>query len=183
MKKICLMIITVLGIILIPKSVYASNKVTIYIFRGSTCAHCEEAINYIHKHEDEIDPNIEILTYEVWDNKTNASLEEAVAKNLGVDTTDNFGVPFIVIGKDYIKGYSDSSTFDSMISKAKSYIDNDEYEDIVKKTIKEEGLTPEALKISDIFSEPNKMVTIIIYVVFGLIILGFIGMIVFSRRK
>lgn len=188
MKKILLGVVLVLSFVLLPSKVYASDTVTVYIFRGETCSHCEEALTYINEHKEEINENIKIATYEVWNNANNGTLQNTVAQKLGVDINgDNYGVPFIVIGEEYIQGYAGVSTYNKIIETAEAYIDNEEYKDVVEQTaneLKEEdsNISFEQKGLSDIFSEPNKLVTIIVYTVFGVIVLGFIAMMVFSRK-
>ena len=183
MKKFLLGVILVLSFIIIPKDVLASDKVTVYIFRGSTCNHCEDALNYINNHKDELNENVEIITYEVFENANNSRLQDAVAKKLGVDTTaQDYGVPFIVIGEKYIKGYGGAATFNKMMNMAEDYLDDEDYKDVVKENIKELNINVKGLGLNDLFSEPSKVVTIIVYSVFGAIVLGFACMIIFSRK-
>lgn len=183
MKKILLVFLLVMSFIFIPKNVYASDKVTIYFFRGNTCEHCEDALNYFNEHKDEIDSNIEIKTYEVWKNDNNAKLQKAVAEKLGVDTTSkDYGVPFIVIGSEHIIGYSGVSTYNNILNIAKSYIDNKDYKDVVEEASQELNLKFEMLELKDLFYEPSRTVSIVVFSIFGLVIVGFIGMIVFSRK-
>ena len=75
MKKIILGIIMAL-FVLIPTNVLAKDKVTVYMFRGGDCPHCEEAISYIKGHKEEIPENVEIITYEVWENASNSKLQD-----------------------------------------------------------------------------------------------------------
>ncbi len=184
MKKLFLTIMVVLSLVLLPKEVYAKNKVTVYIFRGYDCPHCEEALENINEHKDDINENIEFVTYEVWKSENNSKLQDAVAKKLEVDTeSENYGIPFIVIGNEYIIGYGGTSTYERMISKAESFIDNSDYKDVVKETINELSIEVEPTTLQDIFPEPNKIVTIVVYVIFGAAIIGFISLIVFSRKN
>ncbi|MCM1052753.1 MAG: hypothetical protein NC483_02080 [Ruminococcus sp.] len=183
MKKLFLTIMVVLCLILLPKEVYAKNKVTVYIFRGYDCPHCEEALEAINEHKDEFNDNIEIITYEVWKNANNSKLQDAVAKKLNIDTeSDNYGIPLIVIGDEYIIGGS-STTYKRIIEIAEDFIDNDEYKDVVKEAINELSIEIEPTTLKDIFPEPNKVVTIIVYVIFGVAIIGFVSLIVFSRKN
>jgi len=183
MKKFLLGVILLLSLIILPKEVLASDKVTIYIFRGSTCNHCEEALNYINDHKDEINENIEIVTYEVFENSNNSKLQDAVAEKLGVDTTaKDYGVPFIVIGDKYIKGYGGAATFIKMMDIAEDYLDDDNYKDVINETIKDLNIKVKGLLLEDIFSEPSKVVTIVVYSIFGAVVLGIVAMIVFSRK-
>ena len=46
----------------------------------------------------------------------------------------------------------------------------------------EEKFEVESRTLNDLYSEPSPVVTIIVYCVFGAIVLGFVAMIVFSRK-
>lgn len=183
MKKILLMMVFLITLIVMPTSASASDKVKIYMFRGKTCEHCESALNYINNHRDEISENIELVTFEVWDNQNNAKLQDKVADKLEVDKSKNYGVPFFVIGNQYIKGYSDATTFKEILNIAESYVGNNEYKDVVEEVRREERLEVVSNTLDDLFSKPNKVVTIIVYAVFGIALVGVIAMIMFGRRS
>ena len=168
---------------IIPLQVNAEEEtIRVYLFRGSTCEHCEHALDYINNHREEIPKNVEIVTYEVWENDENATLMDEVADELEVDKTKNYGTPFFVVGEKYIKGYG-SGTWEELFDYAQEYLKNGEYEDVVSKIEHELVLDVEPLFITDLYREPNPIVTIIVCCIFGLIIAGFIVMIVLSRQK
>lgn len=88
MKKVLILLLMLTSLIIIPSNVKAeSDKITVYLFRGDTCVHCEDALEYINNHRELIPDNVEIVTYEVWKNETNANLQDAVADYLDVDKT------------------------------------------------------------------------------------------------
>lgn len=168
---------------LIPIKVDAKNKVTIYFFRGSTCSHCEESLNYINKHKDEIDENIEIVTYEVWENTNNEKLHQALVQKLDVSDKSKNSVPFIVIGDTYLVGMNgNKADLDKVLNMARAYLEDENYSDVVKETILENKFDVKALTLGELYSEPSKVVTIVIYSIFGIIVLGIAGMIIFSRK-
>ena len=181
MKKILLTLI-IMTIIVFPISVNAKEKtLTIYMFESNTCIHCEQALEYIQEHLDEIPENVEIMTYEVSENSNNAKLMNAVAEYLEVDTTSNFGTPFFVIGSEYNKGYTPGD-WENLFEIANDYIENDNYEDTVMQVIDNENLEVEARALEDALNLPNPVVTIVVYCVFGAIVLGFIALMIFSRK-
>lgn len=182
MKKILLILVT---LILLPINASAAEqKVRIYLFRGYNCEHCESALNYMDANRELIPDNVEIMTYEVWENDNNEKLQDKVADQLNVDKTKNYGVPFFVIGNDYIKGYNDGTTFKEVLAIAKEYTSGKkEYQDVVEEIRLKENIEAKSLSLDDLFSKPSTMVTIIVYSVFGVIILGFLGMILFSRKR
>ena len=181
MKKFLLTLLMLTSLVVLPIKVNAEDTIRVYLFRGSTCSHCEDALEYINNHREEIPENVEIVTYEVWDNDQNAELMDTVADTLEVDKTDNYGTPFFVVGSEYIKGYG-TGTWEELFDIVSDYKENGGYEDVVANTIEEERFDVEALTLDDLYSEPSMVATIIVYCVFGAIVLGFIAMIVFSRK-
>ncbi len=183
MKKVLILLLMLTSLIIIPSNVKAeSDKITVYLFRGDTCVHCEDALEYINNHRELIPDNVEIVTYEVWKNETNANLQDAVADYLDVDkTAKDYGTPFFVVGSEYVKGYG-TGTWEELFEIVEDYEKEGDYEDIVSKVISDEKLDVEAKTLNDLYSEPSKAVTIIVYCVFGAIVLGFIAMIAFSRK-
>lgn len=173
-----------MGTLGLPNKVEASDTINVYLFRGATCEHCHDALEYINEHREEIPDNVEIITYEVWRNSDNSTFHNEVAKALGLDEDDYNTVPLFVVGDEYILGYG-TGTWEELFEFAENYASSDDYEDIVANTRNNTtlNLELEAMTLDDLYSEPNPIVTIIVYVVFGVIVLGFIGMIVFSRKK
>lgn len=183
LKKIFLIIVLIGVFLMVPRQVNAKDKVTIYMFRGNTCHVCEGALDYINAHKEELGDNIELITYEVWKNSNNSELQELVADKLKVERDDTYGVPFIVIGEEYIKGYADASTFREMLSIANKYVGSSEYKDVVKEAVKELDKEVEEKSLEELFPVPNKVVTIIVYAIFGIACLGVLGLILFSQKK
>ena len=181
MKKFLFILLMMISLVILPQEVLAADKITVYLFRGDTCIHCEDALEYLNNNRDIIPDNIEVVTYEVFRNDANATLMDTVADNLEVDKSDNYGTPFFVVGSEYIKGYG-TGTWEELFEIATDYADNGEYEDVVASTIDDESLDVEAITFDELYSEPSMVVTIIVYSIFGIIILGFILMIVFSRK-
>ena len=107
------------------------EKITIYIFRGDGCPHCEEAIKYFKTVEDEYKDFIQYVTYETWNSEANHDFLGLVAKRFG---EEKYGVPFIVIGDKHYVGYRTGSGV-GMINYALEQYKNDDYKDIVKEII------------------------------------------------
>lgn len=183
MKKVLILFGLVLSLFVLPISVYAEedSTITVYLFRGAACQHCEDALEYISNHRDEIPENVEIVTYEVWENSINRDFHNEVAKRLGMDEDDYDTVPCFVVGEEHILGYS-TGTWEELFDIARDYQDNGDYTDIVEEVDNELQLDIEARTLDDLYSEPSMVATIIVYAVFGVIILGFVAMIVFSRK-
>lgn len=181
MRKILFILLMFTSLFFLPQKALAADKITIYLFRGDTCSHCEQALDYINENRDLIPDNVEIVTYEVWENEENAKLMDKVADILEVDKNDNYGTPFFVVGDSYNKGYR-SGEWQELFTIANKYQEENNYEDVVAQVIKEEKLEVDTKTLNDLYKEPSKVVTIIVYSVFGIIVLGFIAMIVFSRK-
>ena len=123
MKKI--IIIFLLIILLIPFGVNAlnkdykdvvsnivdvkqeDNKINIYLFYSETCPHCHDELEHLKVVEKKYKGKINIYKYEVTKNKKNNILMSTVKS---LFEFDGLGVPFTVIGEEYIYGFSEDST-------------------------------------------------------------------------
>lgn len=143
-----------------------NKKVNVYIFRGSTCSHCFEAIDHfasIYKDEGKY---FNVKTYEVWANEDNNELMEKVAKKLGDEVS---GVPYIVVGKKSWSGYA-ASYDEEIMSTIKSEYNKDKKNDVVK------SLTNE----SNNSSIAGDIIAVIIIV---LVVIGITFGIIMARKK
>lgn len=113
MKK--LMVILFLALFLVvPFNTFAAktdsvkeNKYTenMYLFYGKECPHCEELMKYLDKFLDNKKyDNVKLYKYEVWHNKENQQKRAKVAELL---ENNQEGVPFLIVGTNYILGYSE----------------------------------------------------------------------------
>lgn len=184
MKKIIFSIITVM-MIMIPIHVQAEskNEVTIYMFRGNTCPHCEEALEYLKNHEEEVPKDIKFITYEVYNNSKNNTLLQNIEKKLNFAEDDIGSIPLFIVGNEYKLGYSSASDLKQIFNLAETAKNSDNYEDIVAKEIKDSKLKVSGVSLEKLIGGPNKVVTAIVFGVFGLIVLGFGAMILFSRKN
>lgn len=82
------------------------NKINIYLFYSYTCPHCHDEIEYFKELEKKYENKINIYKYEVLKNKDNAVLMKTTKNLFDVSST---GVPFTVIGKEYILGFSETT--------------------------------------------------------------------------
>ena len=188
MKKIITFIVMGLMLLIPSTTALAKEKINIYFFRGYDCPHCEEALNYLYENKDKIPENMEIITLETWKNENNAKLQDTLAEVLEVPENDQGKVPFVVVGSDYQAGVSASSSgLNALVEMANKYVDNDEYEDIVAKTMKDMQKEDKSLKFKTYTLEkllgPNTIGNIIVLSVFGVIVIAFAGMIILSRKK
>ena len=126
MKKIINLIIIFLFIF--PLGVFAKDRdITLYLYFGDGCPHCEAEMKYLNKIEKEY-PNLKIVKKEVWYDDNN-SLE--LKKVCDVFSIDRIGVPTNVIGETIIRGYSEGNS--GKIERAIKYYSNpdNEYIDAV----------------------------------------------------
>lgn len=77
------------------------KPVTLTIFYGNGCPHCESEMEFLDKISADY-PNLTVRKLEVWYDSNNAKLLSKIAENLGIR---NSGVPLTVIGKENVVGY------------------------------------------------------------------------------
>lgn len=102
----------------------SDEKVNVYLFRGSSCSHCFDAISYFASIADEYGKYFNLRTYEVWSNTENAELMEEIGTKLGDDVS---GVPYIVVGEKSWSGFTESYG-EEIIEEIKTQYDKDESE-------------------------------------------------------
>jgi hypothetical protein len=72
------------------------------LFFGDTCPHCKNVDEYITTNN--IKSRLNFQELEVYNNKTNAALLSAKAKDCGLDISQGVGVPFFFDGQNCILG-------------------------------------------------------------------------------
>lgn len=167
------------------------EKINVYIFRGSGCGHCYDALNFLYGLDGEYDDYMNVVTYEVWNDSNNAALAKAVAAKLN----DEFnGVPYIVIGDKSYSGFGESTGADMINTVLEAY-QNKKYKDVVASVIKSKDYneTSETLKeaaysegitkvVPPELEDEKKNDTWVIVIVFAVIVGGF-GALIYSSRK
>lgn len=108
----------------------ANSKVILYMFHGSTCPHCINAINTIKEERNTTFKNVEIRTYQVYNNKDNSSLYEKVTDKLKVNVNS---VPYFIIGEYNRVGFNE----EVLLKEYKNALNNKDYKDIIEEVIKE----------------------------------------------
>ena len=110
--------------------VSASQIVNVYLFYGDGCPHCAAADKFFDtlNSDSSYSSKYNLVKYEVWHDDENADLMEDVADELDTSVS---GVPFIVIGDKYFKGYS--ASIDSSLKSAiyENYYSSS-YKDVVR---------------------------------------------------
>lgn len=90
------------------------KTVDVYVFHGEGCPHCHEELAFLDRVKEEYD-FVNVHDFEVWKDASSRELMQAVAESLNVDIG---GVPFTIIGDQYITGYaSDDTTGELILSK------------------------------------------------------------------
>lgn len=94
------------------------NKVTIYLFRGKGCSHCQDFLKYLGEElVKDYGDKFKLVAFETWEDSYNAELFTKVAEFRGDEAS---GVPYILIGNVRLQGFDNS-----MASKVKSAIDKE----------------------------------------------------------
>lgn len=198
MKKLLIVLITILNLFfIIPVEAKTSlpektnhEKVKVYLFWSSTCTNCHNLMKYFANKYQDYESYFEIVTYQVNNDKNNASLASTIAEQVGEKPGY---VPLVIIGNTYhVLGWDDS--LGEIITKEalKAYEDK-EYTDIVAQKIKDNKLDvkeksfAEACDVVGIkynINTKNKVDTkFVIGFICVTIILGTIGLIILSRKR
>lgn len=124
MKKLRNLLLILLTIIIIlPLGVKAEGEkpeatkepVNVYLFHGSTCPHCKEAIEWFDSIEEEYGDYFTLVTYEVWEDQENSKFMDNIAKFRKDNPT---GVPYIIVGDySYENGFGADSIIDQETGK------------------------------------------------------------------
>ena len=78
-----------------------SEPIYMSLFYGDTCPHCAKEEIFLDKLQEKY-PNIQLKSYEIYNDSQNAQLLKKVAGKLNVQAP---GVPFLVIGDEAVVGY------------------------------------------------------------------------------
>ncbi len=145
----------------------SKDKVNVYLFRGNTCGHCFDAVVFFSSIVAEYGDRFNLIAYEVWSNKDNSEVMNAVASKLGDEVG---GVPYIVVGNKSWSGYTDS--YGDEIKKA---IDNEYKKDASDRydVIKKIGKNTKSESSSD------DVVSLLIII---LVVAGVVAGIVYARK-
>ena len=128
-----LLLVLLVAVMVIPFAVRAegeTNKVTIYMFRGEGCPHCEEALEWFDSLDKKTADKINLVQYETWYDTDNASLMKKVAKAMG-DDTSSLGVPYIVVGDKSFIGFADSYK-DQLLNKVNELYGKEDVYDVME---------------------------------------------------
>ncbi len=200
MKKYIIALLVALGIVLMPsvKAVSLPKKsnheiVKIYLFYSSGCPHCHDFINYFSsKYVDYLD-YFEIVTYQVDSSMDNSNLMVEVGTAFGDDEDDLAGVPLIVIGSEFHqRGFGSDGT--AIIEKALEEYENENYKDLVAELKEKTDNNAAGKTFMDACNvigtkckdpdakEPFLSDGVVVGIIFGILVLGFGGLVLYSRK-
>lgn len=134
MKKIKILILFLL--LFIPMNIVHADTIKAYLFYGDGCPHCADEEEFFEGYLDNND-DVELFRFEVWKSSENRELLSKVQEKLNDHRS---GVPFLVIGNTVILGYTDGITDDTIKETIEEYRNDNDYEDIVDKVIKNEKI-------------------------------------------
>ncbi len=118
-----------------------NEKITIHFFWGKGCPHCDKQKEFLEELEKKYS-DIEIIDYEVWSNQENLNLFKKAGEKLNANIS---GVPFTVIGENYLSGWLDEKTSGAKIEEYLNCARENKCEDVVSKIgiIEENGYSKE----------------------------------------
>lgn len=106
MKKVILGFLVALSLFVMPgvkadedlPVITDHEKVTVYLFRSSSCGHCHDFLEYFAQNYYKYQDYFEIVSFEVSDGE-NYELMSAVKERMGADVDGR--IPYIVIGNSF----------------------------------------------------------------------------------
>jgi len=194
MKKLLIVLTLVLSFLCINAKAYTipektdHEKVTIYIFRGSECPHCYDALKFFYNNQDAYKEFVTVKAIEVWENEDNKKLMDDVKEYFKSDAD---GVPFIVAGEGYAEaGYADGME-DTILEAAFREYEKEDYHDVVKELAsKNKKVKIQSLKEAwyeengiDADGKTHNHDTLIVIGIFVVIIGGLSALIFFGRKN
>ena len=145
-KNIICLFVALFAMVLAPVVAKAKEPITVYLLRGETCPHCEEALKFFTKlkKDEEYKDIFNLRHLEVWNNDENFEIGKEIYKAMGEEEEFKGSVPYIVIGETSWSGYSASSD-EELKNAIKNAYDNDT-KDKLKDIVGESG---ELLEVSN----------------------------------
>ncbi len=119
----------------------APNGVTLNFFWGNGCPHCAQEEKFLETLEKDY-PSLSIHSFEVWGNDKNRELFKKAAEKLNINIS---GVPFTLIGTNYISGFYTDDTTGAQIRQYIDYCLSNECTDIVSQISTTPKPTPQNL--------------------------------------
>ena len=103
-----------------------NNPITVHVFIGKGCPHCHDFLIYASTSlNKKLGDKVDYKIYETWYDEENEKLFGYVSNYFKLNRS---GVPFIVIGNDYYKGYSSTYNHDIEAAIEKEYASEDRFD-------------------------------------------------------
>ncbi len=151
----------------------SEDKATVYLFRGNGCGYCRGFLTYLNDHIDELGKYFNLVSYEVWEDATNADLMQEVGNFTGVAAQ---GVPYIIVGERVFDGFTEEAYGEEFAAAVKAlYESNDRY-DVFKAMANAEKQEKKAAN-----SANNKI--IIWDAVFSMITIASVGLMLYLNNR
>ncbi len=199
MKKIIITILITLSIILIP-NVKASEIelpektdheiVKVYLFWSSKCQYCHNLIEYFSDKYIDYTDYFEIVTYQTNNSTDNSNLFKEVISYYP-STISGTSIPVIIIGDTYQQqGFGSDGT--NIIKEALKAYEDENYIDMVEVAKENINSTAESKTFIETCSTAGVTCktssstlsdTMVLGIIFGILIIGFGGLIIYSRKK
>lgn len=126
-KKISLLILLFL-ILIFPLKISAQEKeINIYLFWGDGCPHCKAEEKFFNEYLKD-KTNIKLYKYEVWNSAKNREYLKDVQDKLNNKSS---GVPYTIIGKNVVVGFSEESTEKTIKKYIDTALNDKQYKDYV----------------------------------------------------
>lgn len=117
MKRIILFIFALLLFLPLTVSAKDNQEITLRLFYGRECPHCEAMIEFLNDYMSKHD-NVKLIKYEIWHDEANQEKMKKVINYMDIKINS---IPFLVIGSNYVTGYNDNYTSDDIINKINYY--------------------------------------------------------------
>jgi len=115
-RLLTILFLSILFASFLAGTAFSQEKVELHFFYGSTCPHCREAEVFLGKMKEKYE-NLEIKSYEVFENAENAQLLREMLKQAGQNNS-YLWVPVIFVGKEVIVGFQGDKTTGQEIEQA-----------------------------------------------------------------
>ncbi len=139
LRHISTLLLAVFVLVLSAKVSYAREPINLYFFWGQGCPHCAKEREFLNTLV-EADPSVKLHDFEVWNNQANRIKLEYAARKLDVVVN---GVPFLVVGDEYLVGYMNDETSGKVILSLIDKARNTDCPDIFLDTAKDEPVKNE----------------------------------------
>ena len=113
----------------------ADNKVNVYLFRGLGCGFCRGFIKFLNDNIDELGKYFNLVSYEVWNDKTNSALLKKVGNFTEVPAQ---GVPYIIVGDRVFDGFTEAAYGEDFKEALKAEYEKKDRYDVFKEMEKAE---------------------------------------------